>query len=51
VTTVYFGMASPGYDEANGGDDAEEARWFSMESLPGLGFDHDRIIELILSHL
>lgn len=27
-----------------GGDDAVEAKWFGLECLPGLAFDHSRII-------
>lgn len=31
--------------ELKGGDDAKEAKWFSLEKLPELAFDHKKIIE------
>jgi len=31
--------------ELKGGDDAKEAKWFSLEELPELAFDHKKIIE------
>jgi 8-oxo-dGTP diphosphatase len=27
-----------------GGDDAREARWFPLDQLPPLAFDHDEIV-------
>jgi len=31
--------------ELKGGDDAKEAKWFPLEGLPALAFDHQKIIE------
>lgn len=31
--------------ELKGGDDAKEAKWFPLEELPELAFDHGKIIE------
>lgn len=31
--------------ELRGGDDAKEAKWFSLKELPELAFDHRKIIE------
>jgi len=35
--------------EIRGGDDAEEAKWFSLDSLLELAFDHKKIIEKVKS--
>ena len=36
---------------AKGGDDAAEARWFSLDELPPLAFDHDEIIKVALARI
>jgi 8-oxo-dGTP diphosphatase len=51
VTVVFYGMVSMENSLATGGDDAERAEWFSVESLPQLGFDHVQIIGLMLDRL
>jgi 8-oxo-dGTP diphosphatase len=48
VTTVFYGTASPENSMATGGDDAEKAEWFPLDSLPPIGFDHNQIIRAIL---
>ena len=37
--------------EAKGSDDAAEARWFSLDELPSLAFDHDEIIKVALARI
>ena len=41
VTVAYYGVAD--LRPAMGGDDAEEARWFSVDDMPQLAFDHDEM--------
>lgn len=48
ITTVFYGMAEFQHSFAEGGDDAEEARWFPVNDLPSLGFDHKEIISGLL---
>lgn len=43
MSVVYVGQARE-VSELIAGDDAAEARWFSLKELPGLAFDHDRIL-------
>lgn len=45
VTIAYWGVADNS-QEACAGDDAKNLRWFSIDSLPPLAFDHDKIIAL-----
>ena len=41
--TVAF-MAEVPMAEVRGGDDAAVARWFPLDSVPPLAFDHDKIL-------
>ena len=51
VTTVFFGIVPPENSVATGGDDAESAEWFNVDDLPPVGFDHARIIGLLLEQI
>ena len=51
VTIVFYGMVSLENSAVMGGDDAERADWFSVNNLPPLGFDHDRIIGILLKQI
>ena len=52
VSVAYFGLISSStYKELNAGTDAGEARWFNIESLPQLAFDHEDIIEKAIERL
>lgn len=46
TVTVVFGavLEEQSPREAVAGDDARDARWWPLEALPPLAFDHDRII-------
>lgn len=43
VSVVYV-MKVGGIVDVGAGDDADEARWFPLDSPPPLAFDHDRIL-------
>ena len=42
VTIAYFALVNK--TEVRGGDDAKEARWFPIDQLPELAFDHAEIL-------
>ena len=44
VTVAYWTRTEDSSGEAIAGDDAAECRWFALDRLPKLAFDHDRII-------
>ena len=48
--TVAFLIEMP-LAEAKGGDDAADARWFALNELPPLAFDHDEIIKEALARI
>ncbi len=51
VAVVHYGFATPENAKVKGGDDASDARWFSIEELPELAFDHEQIIRMALEKL
>lgn len=42
VTIAYYGIIKK--SNVVGGDDAKDARWFALNEIPTLAFDHDRIL-------
>ncbi|MBR4266575.1 MAG: NUDIX hydrolase [Bacteroidales bacterium] len=49
ITIAYFALVK--ISEVKGGDDAVSAQWFSIDSLPDLAFDHDKILKMALIKL
>lgn len=50
ITVAYF-VVIDGIREVKGGDDAAVARWFRIQNLPELAFDHQEIMEVALGKL
>lgn len=44
ITIAHYALVR--LQEVKGGDDAAQARWFAMDEIPPLAFDHDRILRL-----
>lgn len=42
ITIAYYALVR--MQEVKGGDDASDARWFALDEVPPLAFDHDRIL-------
>lgn len=51
VSVIYWCVADAENSEVQGGDDAEQARWFSVENAPGLAFDHHEILKFAVAKL
>jgi 8-oxo-dGTP diphosphatase len=51
ISVAYLGMIPSDRTSVVAGDDASEAGWFSVQSLPPLAFDHSRIMECAIQHL
>lgn len=45
VSVIFMGCVDPADVKPRGGDDAAEARWFAVDSLPPLAFDHGQILQ------
>lgn len=44
VSIAFYAFVPSGLPEAVAGDDAADARWFSLAALPPLAFDHDEML-------
>ena len=44
TVTAAYAVRVPDTTEATAGDDAAEVRWWPLDALPPLAFDHDKII-------
>ncbi|HVD98403.1 MAG TPA: NUDIX domain-containing protein [Cytophagaceae bacterium] len=51
VTVAYYALVKLSEHKAQGGTDAADARWFPLEALPKLAFDHKQIIEVAFKRL
>lgn len=49
ITVAYFALVK--LREVKGGDDAADARWFAVNEVPQLAFDHDVILRDALARL
>lgn len=48
VSVIFTANVNPSTVHPRGGDDAKEARWFPIDTLPPLAFDHGEVLEKIL---
>jgi len=52
ISTLFLGFVEHSTDvKAKGGDDAAEARWFSLGEVPNLAFDHGVIFKEVNEYL
>lgn len=51
ISVIFMALVDRSTLEARGGDDASEARWFSLQELPPLAFDHGEIVEQLFRNI
>ena len=51
VSVTFYGVTDKSNSKLKGGDDARDARWFPLDDLPKLAFDHNEIIEMAWDRL
>ena len=51
ITIAYFQLVVKHKYDISGGDDARQAKWFPVDSIPELAFDHNRIVKDALEKL
>ena len=49
ITVAYYALVR--IQEVKGGDDAAQAAWFTLDEIPQLAFDHDRILREAMKRL
>lgn len=49
ITVAHYALVR--LSEVKGGDDAASARWFAMDEVPSLAFDHDSILRMAVNRL
>lgn len=49
ITIAHYALVK--LSDVRGGDDAASARWFAMDEVPSLAFDHDRILRMAINVL
>lgn len=51
ITVAFYALVRPSDHDVIGGDDAANARWFSLDDFPPLVFDHEKIVSAAWSQL
>jgi 8-oxo-dGTP diphosphatase len=49
ITTAYYAVVEK--SDVIGADDASQAKWFPIDSIPSLAFDHDKILRMALEEI
>ena len=49
ITVAHYALVR--LSDVKGGDDAMSAKWFAMNEIPSLAFDHDRILRMAVNRL
>lgn len=48
ITVTFIGIVPADQMDVTAGDDAAQAKWFDIDKLPPMAFDHDRVAEMAI---
>lgn len=51
VSVTFLGITDVNNSTVNGGDDASDAKWFNIDQLPELAFDHIQAVNIALKKI
>jgi len=51
ISIAFMGMVEDEQPNIKAGDDAAEARWFDVDQLPGMAFDHNEMANMAIKKL
>ncbi len=51
ISVVYFALISLDKHKPIAGDDAKKVQWFSVNNLPELAFDHQKVFDMALKRI
>lgn len=51
ISVAYFALVNPSKLKLKADTDAEDAQWFSVDKIPKLGYDHNKILKVALARL
>ncbi len=51
ITVAFIGMTNEKNATINAGDDAAEAKWFTINNLPEMAFDHNEVAKIAIEKL
>ena len=51
ITVMYYGITNRNNSTLQAGDDAADAKWFNINELPEMAFDHDEPIGMAIRRL
>jgi len=51
ISVMFYGVTEMNNSSIKAGDDAGDARWFAVDQLPDLAFDHNEAIEMALKNI
>jgi len=48
ISVLFYGIVSGDHEKILAGDDAASCRWFPLDNLPPMAFDHRKMVEMLM---